>query len=266
MRVGYWVAIGAVIAVVWFCNRASDVNTAVPHNQDQTVASGAEPVATPASRDALPVTAPSFSLASGPAPTDSKASVIDALAKTNSAADAFRAYQLVHKCVVARKDQLIAAERAANGDARPPENIAISCGDISPGQVAGRLQLLERAANAGVHGAAAALADEGVVGYGYSTDARVDDPDYVFTQEKLARTIEAGAASGDWWSLGRKADMLEMPSSGSPDYVAALDYLEKSNAAYMAETGKELKSYEREKSRLKYRIKQIQQEASTAGR
>ena len=89
---------------------------------------------------------------------NSNAAEVDRLVATHDAHDAFTAYQLIRTCLNARRDQLVVAEWAANNDKSPVPSVSKACGDLSPGQIASRIQYLGVAAKAGVHGAAGALA------------------------------------------------------------------------------------------------------------
>jgi hypothetical protein len=87
-----------------------------------------------------------------------KSQQVDRLAKSPSPVDAFTAYGIIRACVYSRRAE---TEAHANPPHPMPAPSREVCGDLTPGQVVSRLQLLERAAAAGVHGAMTAFAIEG---------------------------------------------------------------------------------------------------------
>jgi thiamine monophosphate kinase len=127
---------------------------------------------------------------------NSKARRIDLLAGTNKPADAFAAYLMIRDCVIARRADREATEAVAQ-HREPSSSI---CGDIAPGQIASRLQLLDVSARAGVHGALYAFALEGPEGYGFDR-SYVDSPSLRQWIEKIHLYQEAGAKTGDHYSL-----------------------------------------------------------------
>ena len=147
-----------------------------------------------AARAEIPAIVPSA------ASTDSKQTkreLVDKLSSASNPESKFEAYKLIRNCDRARKEAVLIADRAANGEKPPAHSADEICGDISAGQMAGRLNLLRAAAEAGVHGSASNLADEGPTGYGHSGSVRPDDPEFVAYQQELAKAIDAGAANGD---------------------------------------------------------------------
>ena len=87
----------------------------------------------------------------------------DRLVETGKMVDAFAAYQMSAQCAASQwwrdnekvmQEQSRAAYRSFLKDLPRPE---VACGDLSPGQIGTRVELLRRSAAAGVHGAYAAL-------------------------------------------------------------------------------------------------------------
>jgi hypothetical protein len=205
---------------------------------------------------------PSASVATASAPTstvETKQQAVDRLSKSGNPVDAFAAYNILRLCVDARKSDLLRAAREAEGlkNQFPPSDQA--CGDLSPGQITSRLQLLERAAEAGVQGAAAAFADEGPGGFGYGVPRQPGDAEDASFQQAMSHYIEIGAQHRDLWSLEAMTSKSEMsPPSGIPDYAAALKYLDEANEVSRQQTGSDLRGYINEKTRLQYLLRQQQ--------
>lgn len=136
--------------------------------------------------------APSASAASTPT---SFAAQVDAWTRTGKPSDAMQAYEVIFRCLLAR--------RRAHDPTQPQDDPAIAapavCGDLRSDQVQGRLALLEKAARAGVKGAADDFLQEGPSGNGAMIDLGTHDTTPP-TAEWLARRddyIERALANCD---------------------------------------------------------------------
>jgi hypothetical protein len=189
---------------------------------------------------------------SRPHETSSKRDEVIRLSQSPDPSQKLLAYELIRACVKARKDDLYVAERAADGGKASLSSSSEVCGDIDPGQIASRRQLLSVAAQAGVHHAAGYLADEGATGEGYSRDADITSADQQRFANEMKQAIEAGAASGDWWSLATLAGSRESSARTAEDYEKAIEGLDEANTAYRKETGHDMKSYQENRGRMTY--------------
>lgn len=187
--------------------------------------------------------------------SSSRASEVTRPSATGKAADAFAPYQLIWSCLAAREDQLYVPERIAEGGKPSPQSPEQACGDLSPGQIAGRLHLLDIAAKAGVHGAAHAVFVEGLGGLGFGVTRGEDDPEYLQWATDANSAVAVGAAHGDYFSLRKMADRMELHGP-QPDYEAALRYTVAPNEAPRAEHGADLKNFEMEVQRLRRLLSQ----------
>ena len=196
---------------------------------------------------------PDFSVsASKPPGIVSKREEVLRLSRSPDPSQKLLAYELIRACITARRDDQYVAERAADGGKTPVQPSSTVCGDIDPGQIASRRQLLTVAAQAGVHHAAAYLADEGSTGQGYSTDTDVDSADQQMFDSEMKQALEAGAASGDWWSLATLAGSGESSARTFDDYRKAISQLDDANTEYRKETGHDMKSYQENRGRMTY--------------
>jgi len=118
-----------------------------------------------------------------------KSQQIDMLLGRKDPADAFAAYTLIRTCVLARHDE-------SEGK---PARAAEVCGDITPGQVAGRMQPLEMAAAVGVPNAYQSYLAEGPSGNGFMAGTKEEQKDpLVASYFKRAEAYqEAAAKAGD---------------------------------------------------------------------
>lgn len=166
-----------------------------------------------------------------------KSQQVDALARAGDPVNAYRAYRLVRDCVFARKyvAKALAEPKWAKSRswARPTE----TCGDISPGQITSRMQSLNLAADAGVHGAVEDILREGPTG-DWSTPQDVST--VAAWEARVKSQIEAGVRTGDvvclstafaWYNNGVGDVQRDLPT--------ALAYAVAWNEAALAQTGKE---------------------------
>ena len=138
---------------------------------------------------------------SGPASSRplSKSEQIDALVKTKDPTDAYAAYQLVHRCLFSRANEVRAVAEPALAKRADWVTPGEACGDISPGQITSRLQWLNIAADAGVHGAAEDVNHEGPDGdWRYARNSPLMND----WNKRSAMQSQAAIASGDPWALG----------------------------------------------------------------
>ena len=136
-----------------------------------------------------------------------KAQLVDKLSKRPSPVDAFAAYNIIRTCVFTRRSE---TEVYENQPSRPPtQTSAQACGDLTPGQIVSRLQLLDRAGRAGVHGALLAAGMEGPDGNGVTGNEDPQSPAYAEWSRHLAEYLEAGAKTGDQMSLLGLSDKYE---------------------------------------------------------
>jgi hypothetical protein len=136
---------------------------------------------------------------------------IERLRASSDPRDAYRAYRLIAGCLHAREFNAhvtllpmtaeFAAERAASAHAA--RRVSESCQDISSLQIGARLSLAERAARAGVPGAAAAWTTEGPFGDKTALAQRPDDPLVVEWAQQAIEMIKAATKQGDVDAIGQ---------------------------------------------------------------
>jgi hypothetical protein len=139
--------------------------------------------------------------------------------------------------MVARSQEADAAQDPEWAKGRQLTSPTAACGDITPGQIASRMQALNLAADAGVHGAAGALASEGLDGLG-STQGL---PESIVTayNERSVKQIQAGIRSGDMESIATTFAWYQGGGVfGDADPLKALEYAIAWNEASIAQTGK----------------------------
>ena len=185
-----------------------------------------------------------------PSVVESKSNYVDRLAKSNSPSDAFAAYQTIANCTRTRMAQESVADRAADGQPPDKETVYSACGDLSSSQISERLQLLRRATQAGIHGAAGAFLDEGPGGYGSEIQRSPDDPELLAYVKESQEAIAIGATYGDWWSLLSTSGNYQLTG----DLAVAMQYLVAANDSYQAEHGSDFRHY---KNRLEALAKKI---------
>jgi hypothetical protein len=190
----------------------------------------AQPAPLPLPHDAPPAMAQAAPASVAPvAPAQgSLAGQVAALAQQGTPQAAYTAYDILARCNWAR---LTAANAVQHG---MKDRSAEVCGDLSPGQLASRTVLLERAAEAGVHGAAVAYMRE-VWG---TTDAST--PVDVHAAAAAQRFMHIAAEHGDSDALL----VLSGTAQEHHDYAAAMRYLVAFNEAFKQKEGKPYPSYE----------------------
>lgn len=151
-------------------------------------------------------------LASRPGPAAANTSLaarVERLARTGSPRDAFAAFGLLARCVRAHEfdTQLkslpmargLDTVRASYGDGR--RWLREACSDLSASQLDARIGLVEKAAQAGVPGAASAWIEQGPFGDKSALDQRPDDPLVVAWVEQAFAWVKSGATRDDIESI-----------------------------------------------------------------
>jgi hypothetical protein len=148
-----------------------------------------------------------------------KSQQVDKLGRSQSPVDAFRAYHIVRACVESRRAETEAREYEPVPKPAAPSQV---CEDLTPGQVVSRMQLLERAAAVGVHGAMYAFVIEGPDGTGITGNEDSSAPAYAEWTRRLLIYQEAGVKTGDWMSLMSMSSRYE--NEQPPDIAKSLAY------------------------------------------
>jgi hypothetical protein len=135
------------------------------------------------------------------------------------------------------------------------------CGDISPGQVADRMQLLNKAADAGLHGAAQAYTNE----FAEATEGlATENPVFKEWLARSQRADEQGALHGDRFALLSMSNRYEFGVEEigiAKDISKSLSYWVAFNEATLAEKGKPAPGYARITERL---VAQLSPEQASA--
>ena len=171
------------------------------HDRVETVAVGASPLQmATATKAATPQMTPSSTKATTATmlAAPSPAQQVDKLSKSSSPVDAFFAYNILRACVGVRRAESEVYENEPSHKAKPS---AAACGDVTPAQIVSRLQLLDRAGLAGVHGAMYAASLEGPDGSGATGNENVSTPEYAAWTARLQQYQQAGVRTGDRASL-----------------------------------------------------------------
>ena len=191
------------------------------------VAAPAEPVAP--ERAAAPAPKPArfamvdAGVASAADPV-SKWAKVNALVASGKPADAFAAYRILSLCAVVQALQQVEDHSGDPAQRDDRGKLGDKCGDLSPGQLGGRVRLLESAADAHVPGAVAALMNQGPDG---QPVAEIwDDPAFADWRRRTLERVEAEADRGDPIALQLMVgqhDRGQRPLSPE-DSAAALKY------------------------------------------
>jgi len=134
-----------------------------------------------------------------PAPAEPLAHRIDRLAASGDARDAYRAWWLLHACVVFER-----TGRLPERDGNEPDTLADpahACATLNERTKMARIDHLERAARAGVEGALAELVEEGPFGDPTALMTRPDDPLVKEWKARVNGMLSAQAEDGYWSSL-----------------------------------------------------------------
>ncbi|HMN75709.1 MAG TPA: hypothetical protein PKC97_06555 [Burkholderiaceae bacterium] len=166
-----------------------------------------------------------------------KSQQVDLLIKSGEPVKAFAAYTLIRACVESREQEVHAIQDPAWAKARHWTPPAAACGDITQGQIASRMQPLNLAADAGVHGAAGAVAFEGPDGFGWTHLT----PETVVAafNDRYKTQVQAGIRSGDITSLATAYAWYQQGGvDGDANPVKALEFAVAWNEASIAQAGK----------------------------
>ena len=134
-----------------------------------------------------------------PAPVEPLAQRVDRLAASGDARDAYRAWWLLHACVVFER-----TGRLPERDGNEPDTLADpahACATLNERMKMARIDHLERAARAGVDGALAELVEEGPFGDPTALTTRPDDPLVKEWKARVNGMLSAQAEDGYWASL-----------------------------------------------------------------
>jgi hypothetical protein len=151
-------------------------------------------------------------LASSPDTAAANASLavrVERLARTGSPRDAFAAFGLLARCVRAHEFDThlkslpmargLDTLRASYGDGR--RWLREACSDLSTSQIDARIGLVEKAALAGVPGAASAWIEQGPFGDKSALDQRPGDPLVTAWVEQAIAWVKSGATHDDIESI-----------------------------------------------------------------
>jgi hypothetical protein len=134
-----------------------------------------------------------------PALAETLAQRIDRLAASGDPRDAYRAWWLLHACVVFER-----TGRLPERDGNEPDTLADpahACATLNERMKMARIDHLERAARAGVDGALAELVEEGPFGDPTALMTRPDDPLVKEWKARVNGMLSAQAEDGYWSSL-----------------------------------------------------------------
>ena len=156
-RIGLGVAAVAAVAIAaGLLLRSAPEPVVAVSPPPTTVAHAPSPTAVPTSQPDAPV--PAATAASSPPAMASKAAEFNRLISTGKPVDAHKAYRLAATCEADKAWMALAKQSDLESQqlyaAQAPRD---ACGDLSPGQVASRFELLRIALDAGVHGALGSL-------------------------------------------------------------------------------------------------------------
>ncbi len=182
------------------------------------------PVAVAASAAPAPVDAAAPRAPVARSAPETLAGQVDRLSRSADPVDAFAAYKLVTACLWARDHEAWMDHHVSPGDRALLPTTATACGDIASDQIQSRLRWLERAALAGVHHAATAMAREGPDGLGLASERDVDAPQNAAFAERLAAAYDAGVRTCDAESLENRENAYESGNGVAPDRARALSY------------------------------------------
>jgi hypothetical protein len=136
-------------------------------------------------------------------PAEPLARRIERLAASGDPRDAYRAWWLLHACVVFERTGHLPGRDGTEADAlnEPVADPATACATVSERMKMARTDHLERAARAGVEGALAALVEEGPFGDPTALMTRPDDPLVKAWKERVNGMLNEQAEEGYWGSL-----------------------------------------------------------------
>ncbi|GAA5016923.1 hypothetical protein GCM10025794_04960 [Massilia kyonggiensis] len=132
-------------------------------------------------------------------PAEPLAQRIDRLVASGDPHDAYRAWWLLHACVVFGRTGHLPERDGTEPDAIADP--AHACATVNERMKMARIDHLERAARAGVDGALAELVEEGPFGDPSALTTRPDDPLVKEWKERINGMLNAQAEQGYWASL-----------------------------------------------------------------
>lgn len=142
----------------------------------------------------------------------SPASHIDTLAKSKDPKDNYEAYRLIKACVDTRAQGELLPLTAKRQGMSPGQFENLVCGDLSPGQLASRTILIERAARAHVPGAAVDYITQAPDGR--PRDEVWNEPAYQQWKIEASQLIRRAAENGDVSALLYVTDFFERGPDG----------------------------------------------------
>jgi hypothetical protein len=142
-------------------------------------------------------------LAHEPPPAEPLARRIERLAASGDPRDAYRAWWLLHACVVFERTGRLPEREGTDADAFAGQlgDPAHACASLNERMKMARIDHLERAARAGVDGALAELVEEGPFGDPTALTTRPDDPLVKAWKERVNGMLNEQAEEGYWASL-----------------------------------------------------------------
>ena len=176
----------------------------------------------------------------------SKWARVNALVASGKPADAFAAYRILSLCAVVQDLQQVEDHSGDPAQRDDRSKLGDTCGDLSPGQLGGRVRLLEMAADAHVPGAVAALMNQGPDG---QPVAEVwDDPAFADWRRRTLERVEVEADRGDPVALqlmvaqhdhGQRPLSAEDSAAALKYYTAYADVQVATNPAFASPTRRE---------------------------
>jgi hypothetical protein len=134
-------------------------------------------------------------------PAEPLALRIDRLAASGDPHDAYRAWWLLHACVVFGRTGRLPGNDGADASGESITDPAIACATVNERMKMARIDHLERAARAGVDGALAELVEEGPFGDPTALATRPDDPLVKEWKARINGMLNEQAEQGYWASL-----------------------------------------------------------------
>lgn len=134
-------------------------------------------------------------------PAEPLAQRIERLAASADPRDAWRAWQLLHACVVFERTGRLPERDGTDASSESVADPASACATVNERMKMARIDYLERAARAGVDGALAELVEEGPFGDPTALMTRPDDPLVKEWKARVNGMLNTQAEQGYWSSL-----------------------------------------------------------------
>lgn len=135
------------------------------------------------------------------APAEPLARRVERLAASGDPRDAWRAWWLLHACVVFERTGRLPGRDGTDASGESIADPATTCATVNERMKMARIDHLERAARAGVDGALAELLEEGPFGDPTALMTRPDDPLVKEWKARVNGMLNAQAEQGYWASL-----------------------------------------------------------------